>query len=639
MKVKIYLKKKFIVLILFSVLIFSLASLSIANAIENKLSSTLILSTNPPEGALAIKVQPDTTYKYTISLTNNLASKAPIVLIKPRLPDPFVMSGPVVCPSGWPAGHIGNNSEGIGSVVCTEPGLDTSIPNPVSNPQYDIAYGQTGSVSFTFTTSPSKSTTDLALYIAYINSSGLMQGTWFSPVQIVIESSIIKSPTCTSWTYSDWSICTSNGNQERNVISSFPSNCIKGSGSPITRQNCSYKSPDQRCKDSYGVNSIASIGGGSCGCSTGYVWNDARNSCITPATTKLNCTADTWACGNWGSCSSSGMQSRTCSKTFDCPNVETVTPTVNQYCESGPIQEVPQDSSAISNQDTIIRATVKLICPLDNKRAIQGSGTVIDSSGLILTNKHVISGTLGCLVGFVDSSNDVPYFGNRQIADIQKISSKEDVAILKLRNPQNRKLTHIDIAKANNDFRLGITINIYGYPAIFGTNMTYTSGNFSGVDGSYLKTTAVIEHGNSGGGAYLSNGMFIGIPSAVVKGELNSLGYILSINTINAWMGNSSIAYTGNSNQNNYSRVASVLEDIDLNKLDSLEFVIPGTKEGEEITNDSDNNLNDKLKENPPVETDKDESGFSIFPILVIVSLGGGVWLVWKLMKNRQIKI
>ena len=103
-----------------------------------------------------------------------------------------------------------------------------------------------------------------------------------------------------------------------------------------------------------------------------------------------------------------------------------------------------------------------------------GSGTVIDSSGTILTNKHVIDGTLGCLVGFINNSDDEPYFGDRQIADILKVSSTEDVATIKMRNPKNKKLTYINVANSNSNLRLGTKINIYGYPIKFGTNITYT---------------------------------------------------------------------------------------------------------------------------------------------------------------------
>jgi len=147
---------------------------------------------------------------------------------------------------------------------------------------------------------------------------------------------------------------------------------------------------------------------------------------------------------------------------------------------------------------------------------------------------------------------------------------------------------------------LGTKITIYGYPAKFGTNITYTSGDFSGTDGNYLKTTAILEYGNSGGGAYLKNGTFIGIPSAVVKGELNALGYILSINTINSWLGNSSIIYGGASN-NTYSRV-SILEDIDLKKLDSLKLFIPETDAKGDITASATN------QEQPQLDQTQEES-------------------------------
>ena len=258
--------------------------------------------------------------------------------------------------------------------------------------------------------------------------------------------------------------------------------------------------------------------------------------------------------------------------------MQTAPPTTDQYCEapSRPVQQVPQEGSdVISNQDVIIRSTVKLLCPVDAQKASQGSGTIIDSSGTILTNKHVIAGTLGCLVGFISDFNDEPYFGERQIADITKVSPNQDIAILKIRNPQNKALLNVDITKGNSNLRLGVKITTYGFPAKFGTKVTYTSGDFSGTDGNYIKTTAILEYGNSGGGAYLKDGTFIGIPSAVVKGELNALGYILSINTINSWLGNSSTAYGGTSS-NNYSRV-SVLEDIDLNKLGALKLFIPDT--------------------------------------------------------------
>lgn len=304
------------------------------------------------------------------------------------------------------------------------------------------------------------------------------------------------------------------------------------------------------------------------------------------------CTQDTWQCGNWEACSPQGTQARSCSKVFDCPSAETASPATSQYCvaPNQPKQQSPTEDLGIVNQDSIVKSTVKLICPVDKTTASQGSGTIIDSSGMILTNQHVIKGTPGCLVGFIDNYGDEPYFGDRQIADIYRVSSDADVAILKLRNPTNKNLTHINLSNGNsNQLGLGDKITTYGYPAKFGTKITYTSGDFSGVEGNYLKTTAIIEHGNSGGGAYLKNGSFVGIPSAVVKGDLNSLGFLLSVNKVKSWINGSSYAYDSG-NSNNYSRVSSVLEDIDLSSLGSLNLYVVNDGTGQSNSTASKNN-------------------------------------------------
>ena len=360
-------------------------------------------------------------------------------------------------------------------------------------------------------------------------------------VSIALTQSCTYTPTCISFYYSNWSTCSSEGKQTRTITSRYPSNC-EGGVSPQTSQSC------------------------------------------TPP-----CDADTWTCDAWGECSLAGIQTRNCTKTFDCPNAQTAPPVSDRYCEppNRPTpQTPPSGTDEILNQDSIIKSTVVLRCPFNTQRTNQGSGTIIDPSGIILTNKHVVSGTLGCYVGFIDGFNDAPYFNENQIADILKISSSEDIAILKIRNPQNVKLTSVDVTKGISNIRLGTKITVYGYPAAFGKKITYTSGDFSGTDGSYLKTTAILEYGNSGGGAYLKDGTFVGIPSAVVKGELNAMGYLLSINTINSWLGNPSVAY-GNTSNNSYSRV-SALEDIDIKKLGSLKLFIPDI--------DAKGNLSDSAK-------------------------------------------
>lgn len=468
---------------------------------------------------------------------------------------------------------------------------------------------------------------------------------------ILQQSCTFIPPVCTSWTYSNWSSCSSGGNQTRDIISSSPDSCIGGSpvlsqscnyvpacaltdwscsnwsacsqngnqlrtcdkisncqggvASPATSQSCTYIAPVPSCASfnysnwsecaSDGKQTRNIISKNPYNCEGGELPKTTQSCAYIPP-----CATDTWSCDAWNSCSLSGVQNRSCRKTFDCSNVETAPPVIDQYCEppNRPTpQTPPSGTEEISNQEVIIKSTVKLLCPVDTQKASQGSGTIIDSSGTILTNKHVVAGTLGCLIGFIGDFNDEPYFGERHIADILKVSPDQDIAILKIRNPQNKTLPNIDIARGSSSLRLGAKITTYGFPAKFGTKVTYTSGDFSGTDGTYIKTTAILEYGNSGGGAYLKDGTFIGIPSAVVRGELNALGYILSINTINAWLGNSIITY-GDTGNNQYSRV-SILEDIDLKTLDSLKLFVPDTDAKGNFVNPATNKNTQKITEQP----------------------------------------
>ncbi len=98
------------------------------------------------------------------------------------------------------------------------------------------------------------------------------------------------APTCTTWTYSDWGVCAVNGQQTRTVLSSSPAGCA--GGNPSLTQNCTPPVPV--------------------------------------------CTADTWSCVDWSSCSADNLQTRTCTKTFDCSSVDTLSPSVSQRCTYTP---------------------------------------------------------------------------------------------------------------------------------------------------------------------------------------------------------------------------------------------------------------------------------------------------------------
>jgi len=216
-------------------------------------------------------------------------------------------------------------------------------------------------------------------------------------------------------------------------------------------------------------------------------------------------------------------------------------------------------STAITQNQ--IDAEVQIVCTDGTGNWFSGSGTIIDPKGIILTNRHVIEGAHmnTCIIGFIESISQEPDFGtegNYNLAEVKYYTTTDDMdaAILYLENPTNKSYPYINIWDSNSsNLQFGTKIEAIGFPGIGGSTITYTSGDFSGYGGvsngteNYIKTTAILEHGNSGGAAYDSNGQFIGIPTMVAPGKLNSIGYILSIDSIKEWL--SSILGTSYKNQ------------------------------------------------------------------------------------------
>ncbi|MFC1702952.1 serine protease [Patescibacteria group bacterium] len=306
------------------------------------------------------------------------------------------------------------------------------------------------------------------------------------------ESCTFVPPTCTSWDYSDWSACSGQESQTRQISASYPNNCT--GGSPIISQSC---------------NALCSEDTWSCG-SWGQCQEDGRQTrscsktddCSTiespsPATSKSctyvpTCTEDEWECGDWGVCTDN-QQERTCTKSYDCPNTETAAPAGSRSCGKPSSDQLDE-----GKQRGIYQATVKLICPISYDQAYAGTGTIVSSDGYILTNKHVVDGTWGCLVGFITDYSDVPDFSGSVVADIFRVFGGQDVALIKIRDAAMNEYGYVNLAQGNGQpVSLGDTLLTFGYPAAFGKTLTYTSGVHSGVYGQYIKTTEPLKSGTS----------------------------------------------------------------------------------------------------------------------------------------------
>lgn len=168
-----------------------------------------------------------------------------------------------------------------------------------------------------------------------------------------------------------------------------------------------------------------------------------------------------------------------------------------------------------------------------------GSGTVISTSGYILTNYHVIfdddtgKEIKRHAIRFTENPSKEPVL--KGIATLAATLPKLDLALLKITqdatgNPIAAGTKFVASPVGNPfDMVLGERLTIAGYPDIGGRTMTFTNGVFSGWTAenyrssgtNWLKTDGKISSGNSGGGAFDEQGNLIGVPTGGIVRQLS----------------------------------------------------------------------------------------------------------------------
>ena len=148
-----------------------------------------------------------------------------------------------------------------------------------------------------------------------------------------------------------------------------------------------------------------------------------------------------------------------------------------------------------------------------------GSGFVIDPSGIVITNNHVIEDANEVTVIFTD--------GRRLKAEVVGKDPKVDVAVLKVKS--DAPLKSVKFADSDKA-RVGDPVMAVGNP--FGLGGTVTSGIVSarnrnidsGPYDNYIQTDASINKGNSGGPLFNMDGDVIGINTAILSPSGGSIG-------------------------------------------------------------------------------------------------------------------
>ena len=161
-----------------------------------------------------------------------------------------------------------------------------------------------------------------------------------------------------------------------------------------------------------------------------------------------------------------------------------------------------------------------------------GSGSVIDQSGHILTNHHVIEGATKVAVNFGGQKN--------YPATVVGRDPDTDLAVIKLLELPREGLTVIPLGDSDR-LEVGQKVLAIGNP--FGLDRTLTTGVISGlqrpirarndrpIEGA-IQTDASINPGNSGGPLLDSHGRMIGINSQILSpsGASAGVGFAVPVN-------------------------------------------------------------------------------------------------------------
>ncbi|MGQ9553603.1 MAG: trypsin-like peptidase domain-containing protein [Anaerolineae bacterium] len=204
-------------------------------------------------------------------------------------------------------------------------------------------------------------------------------------------------------------------------------------------------------------------------------------------------------------------------------------------------------AEALGRRDTqrLMKSVVQLIAADEGRggRIIpkwSGSGTIISSDGLILTNCHVAlpramydNSDLDydlLIVALTTRSDEPPQ--PTYIAEVVQYDPDLDLAVLRV--SQTMDGTPVDAQELNlpavslgdsDALEIGDALYIFGYPGIGGETITFTSGNVSGFSSergirgrAWIKTDASVAGGNSGGAGINEQGELVGVPTQFGSG-------------------------------------------------------------------------------------------------------------------------
>jgi len=169
--------------------------------------------------------------------------------------------------------------------------------------------------------------------------------------------------------------------------------------------------------------------------------------------------------------------------------------------------------------------------PREQVQRSLGSGVIVDGSGLVMTNNHVIEGASEVKIALADKREFE--------AEVLLKDARTDLAVLRVKDGRE-KFTAIDLGNSD-ELQVGDVVLALGNP--FGVGQTVTHGIVSALARTqvgitdyqfFIQTDAAINPGNSGGALVDLTGRLIGLNTAIFSrsGGSQGIGFAIPVNMV-----------------------------------------------------------------------------------------------------------
>ena len=179
--------------------------------------------------------------------------------------------------------------------------------------------------------------------------------------------------------------------------------------------------------------------------------------------------------------------------------------------------------------DPLLRDLLGDLGTFPKKERGQGSGVIIDSSGLVLTNAHVVERVDRVIITLQNGNQvDGTVLGTDQVTDLALVQIKEYPGLESAKLGDSEEIQVGDWAIAlGTPYGLESTVTL---GIVSSLHRDINSLGFSDKRLDLIQTDAAINPGNSGGPLINANGEVIGINTLVRSGPGAGLGFAIPIN-------------------------------------------------------------------------------------------------------------